>query len=155
MLWEWHRKCSEGPRNLEMPGAWNACQEKLQVVNKSVQERGHVRCNWQSRSGGTVTALWNLHFTTVWPRYQIWSYRNQCLPCWILVLLWSDSSLLEWGTFTLCYCTWRLYNYSAFFLFLQWFMTQCLPWIQKKTGLDKMLKVLGFWGRNYSISSHM
>jgi hypothetical protein len=73
-LWGWSQSFSEDSRKLDMPEMWNTCQRKPQAA----QERGQVGYSQQATGTGS-RGPWCL----------TWGYRSQCLPCWVLILLWS------------------------------------------------------------------
>jgi hypothetical protein len=102
-LWEWNLNCNRIPKLLERPGMRNVCQGQQQIMNGVSHKRGEMSCRGQGHRADYTSQLELMSYFHIVSQVQTWSYRIQCLPCWILVFLWSNtslllsySSLLEW-----------------------------------------------------------
>lgn len=101
---------------------WSQFKREAVCVLKTVELEGSV-----------TQALWNPDGFIMSPRYQTLSYRIWCLPCWALVFLWYDLSLL-------CRHSLLLEWECLLCAIVYWNCVTCLFYGQLKGGLESQVR---------------
>lgn len=101
VAWKWSLKCNRDSKALEMPWPQDNHQGKAQAQSRVGQrERFSMPLMSELERQATV-AFWSTDGPVTSPRCLTWSCRIWTCPCWILIFLWFNHSLVCLASFLL------------------------------------------------------